>query len=107
MKNPFFDVDKNDPLAPYILAGVEEGVMFAFLDGTFRPDQSLTVAQAVSILSNNDIIDASITSADESLLTRSLLADILKDIVQYNERIEFLLDWEKGYALPQRTVPEN
>ena len=101
-EDPFFDVKRSDRDAPYILAGVEEGIMFAFPDGTFKPDQALTVAEAFDILVNNDILDTDELNVDKSPCTRLALAEMMKEINQYNERVEYLLNWDKGFTLEQR-----
>lgn len=98
-EDPFFDVKKNDRDASYILAGVDEGIMFAFPDGTFRPDQPLTVAEAYEILVNNDILDSDQVNVDKSPCTRLDLAQMMKEINQYNERVEYLLSWDRGFKL--------
>jgi len=98
-EDPFFDVKRTDKDAPYILAGVSEGIMFAFPDGNFRPDQPLTVAEAYEILVNNDILDTDEVNVDTSPCTRLDLAQMMKDINQYNERVEYLLSWDRGFKL--------
>ena len=98
-ENPFYDVKSDDKDAGYILAGVEEGIMFAFPDGTFKPDKVLTVAEAFEILVNNDILDTDDVNVDRSPCTRLDLAQMMKSINQYNERVEYLLNWDKGFKL--------
>ena len=98
-EDPFFDVKKDDKDAGYILAGVEEGIMFAFPDGNFKPDQVLTVSEAFEILVNNDILDTDDVSVDRAPCTRLDLAQMMKSINQYNERVEYLLNWDKGFKL--------
>jgi len=45
---PFKDVAASDWSAPYIRVAVSNGIFSGYSDGTFRPDDSVTLAQAVN-----------------------------------------------------------
>ncbi len=55
--NLFADVAFDHPFAKYIQSGVNEGLIFAFPDGTFKPDQELTLTEVIYLMSNAGIID--------------------------------------------------
>ncbi|NBV41576.1 hypothetical protein EBR96_02240 [bacterium] len=69
----FPDVKKTDPDAPYIQAAIQNGLVFAYPDGTFKPDRPLTLSEAMFLLSNARIIDeTSVTDEDEFVKRRQL-----------------------------------
>lgn len=95
--NLYPDVLRTHPFAKYIAAAVENGLIFAFPDGTFKPNQSLTLAETVFLLSSAGIIEYQDVEDGNSYVTRAELAEFLAYTPEYEERIERLIDWEKGY----------
>lgn len=94
----FSDVKKDDPDAGAIEAALENGLIFAFPDGTFKPDQPLTLSEAIFLLNNAGIIDEEPTTLiDNNFITRKELAQFLAYTPLYELQIERLIDWEKGY----------
>jgi hypothetical protein len=93
----FPDVRQNHPFAKYIQAGIENGLIFAFPDGTFKPSQTLTLAETVFLLSSAGIIEYQDVDSGDSYLTRAQLAEFLAYTPEYEELIERLIDWERGY----------
>lgn len=95
---PFPDVPADDKDAKYILAAVQEGLVFAYPDGTFKPDQPLTLAEAIYLLSNAGVIDEQEAPAGANQqIKRADLAQFLAYTAKYEIKIERLIDWEKGY----------
>jgi hypothetical protein len=96
--NSFFsDVTSEDPNTPYIQAAIENGLVFAFPDGTFRPEQELNYNEVIFMLSNAEVIDESEVEDGEEIVTRKALAEFLAYNPRYELKIERLIDWEKGY----------
>ena len=93
----FPDVLRNDPDAPYIQAAIQNGLVFALPDGTFKPDRPLTLSEAMFMLSNARIIDEQGVNDDEAYVKRRELAQQLAYSARYEGQIERLIDWEKGY----------
>ena len=97
----FSDVPKDHPFAKYIQAGVNSGLVFAFPDGRFRPDQELTLSEAIYLLSNSGVIDYEEVEDADRLVTRAQLAEFLAYTPRFERKIEKLIDWEKGYSKPK------
>lgn len=95
--NLFKDVPAKDPDAPYIKAAIDNGLIFAFPDGSFKPDLPLTYSEVIFLLSNAGIIDEDSTSFTNTPITRRALAQHLAYTPQYEILIERLIDWETGY----------
>jgi hypothetical protein len=94
----FRDVPQNHPFAAYIQAAVEAGLIFAFPDGTFKPDQPLTLSETVFLLSNAGIINfQEVEDGEANYITRNELAEFLAYSPEYELKIENLIDWERGY----------
>lgn len=93
----FSDVLKNDPDAQYIQCAIQNGLMFALPDGTFKPDRALTLSEAMFLLSNARIIEEQSVNDDEAYVKRRELAQQLAYSSRYESQIERLIDWEKGY----------
>jgi len=93
----FPDVAKNDPDAPYIQCAIQNGLMFALPDGTFKPDRALTLSEAMFLLSNARIIEEQAVNDDDAFVKRKELAQQLAYSSRYESQIERLIDWEKGY----------
>jgi hypothetical protein len=96
-ENLFPDMEKDDPSAPYVYTAVNEGLIFAYPDGTFKPDKPLTMAEAIYLLSNAGVIDEETVSNQARYATRKELAKFLAYTPRYEIRIERLINWEKGY----------
>ncbi|MCP4050758.1 MAG: S-layer homology domain-containing protein [bacterium] len=96
-ENLFSDVSRDDPLAPYVMAAVNEGLMFAYPDSTFKPDKPLTLSEALYLLSNAGIIEEEGFPSDTKYARRKELAQYLAYTPRYEIKIERLIDWEKGY----------
>ena len=88
---------KTDPDAPYIQAAVENGLAFAYPDGTFKADQPLTLSEALFLLSNARIVDAQPELDEDQYIKRRELAQYLSYSPRYELQIERLIDWERGY----------
>ena len=95
----FLDVPKDHPYAKYIQAGISSGVVFAFPDGSFRPERPMTLSEAVYMLSNAGIIDYEEVEDDDTYVTRAELAEFLAYTAKYERRIEALINWETGYGV--------
>lgn len=97
---PFLDVSLGDDDAPVIQAAIDEGLIVAYPDGTFRPDQPVSVADAITALKNNDIIETDDISIDTTPVTRAQFAELLTKMPNYEQRVNYLVDWEQGYQTP-------
>ena len=95
--NLFNDVSFDHPFSKYIQAGVNEGLIFAFPDGTFKPEQELTLTEVIYLMSNAGIIDYEEVEDSDRLITRAELAEFLAYTPKFERKIEKLIDWEKGY----------
>jgi len=93
----FPDVPSNDPDAAYIQTAIQNGLIFAYPDGTFKPDQPLTLSEALFLLSNSGIVDETQVTDENQYITRRELAQYLAYTPRYEIQIERLIDWEKGY----------
>lgn len=94
----FPDVANSDPDAGYIQAALENGLMFAYPDGNFKPDQALTLSEALFLLNNAGIVEETQTTSDNQYVKRKELAQYLAYTAKYETQIEKLIDWEKGYT---------
>jgi len=95
--NVFDDVPSTHPYAPYIQAGVNNGLVFAFPDGLFRPEQPLTISEIIYLLSNAGLIDFEEVDNGDDEITRAQLAEFLAYTARFEGKINTLIDWEKGY----------
>jgi hypothetical protein len=94
----FSDVSANDPDSAYIQAALQNGILFAYPDGTFKPDQGLTLSEALSLLNNAGVVDeVPPASGETEIARRKDLAQYLAYTPKYEVQIERLIDWEKGY----------
>jgi hypothetical protein len=93
----FSDISKNNPDASYIQAAVENGLIFAYPDGSFKPNQALTLSEAFFLLSNAGIIEEQEVDDGDSLITRAQLAKNIAYLPRFELKIEYLIDWDKGY----------
>ena len=94
----FTDVPADHPNARYIKMAIENGLIFAFPDGSFRPDQSITLAESLFLFSNAGLIELSETDAPEDrFITRAELAEFLAYLPEYEAQIEALINWDIGY----------
>ena len=93
----FADVASDDPDAAYIQTAVMNGLVFAFPDGTFKPDRPLTLSEAVSMLSNAYIIGDQEVEDTGEFLKRKELAMFLAYTPKYEPKVERLINWETGY----------
>ncbi|RAP26264.1 hypothetical protein DID74_02265 [Candidatus Marinamargulisbacteria bacterium SCGC AG-333-B06] len=99
--NLFSDVAFDHPFAKYIQAGVNNGLIFAFPDGSFKPDQELTLTEIIYLMSNAGIINYEEVEDSDRLITRAELAEFLAYTPKFERKIEKLIDWEKGYDISQ------
>jgi hypothetical protein len=98
VENPFPDVFTDDPYAPYIKASIQEGLMFAYPDGTFKPDKPLTLAESLYLLANAGVIDEEEAPITETkYVKRGELAKYIAYTPRYEIKIERLINWDKGY----------
>ena len=93
----FSDVDLNDPNSMYIQVAIQEGLISAQPDGSFRPNQPLTLNQIIDYLSNARIIRKLDVEDGDRVVTRKVFAEFLSLTPQYEIQIDELLDWETGY----------
>ncbi len=98
VKAPLFsDVPANYPDAGYIQAAIENGLIFANPDGTFQPNQPLTMADIIFYLSNAGMVDEQEIEDPNKIPTRKELARFLAESPRYERQIEGLIDWNRGY----------
>ncbi|MBT6120307.1 S-layer homology domain-containing protein [bacterium] len=97
----FADVPSDDPDAAYIQTAVMNGLVFAFPDGTFKPDRPLTLSETVALLSNAYIIGDQEVEDTGEFLKRKELAMFLAYTPKYEPKVERLINWESGY-LPSK-----
>mgnify|MGYP001185670249 CR=1 FL=1 len=96
----FSDVAADYPYAKYIKVAIENGLIFAFPDGSFRPDQAITLSEALFLLSNAGLIELTESeSTEDRYITRAELAEFLAYLPEYESQIEALINWETGYKL--------
>ena len=95
----FLDVPQDHPFASYIQAGLTSGYIFAFPDGTFKPEQEITLNEAVDLLSSAGVIDFADVEDGDRLVTRAQLAEFLAYTPKIERQISNLINWEKGYEL--------
>jgi len=95
----FFDIGREDPEAPYVQAAIENGIIFAYPDGFFRPEQALTFEEAQLLLSNSGIVNAELGPlVDETeIISRKDLALLLAFSPKYEILVEELIEWSSGY----------
>ncbi len=99
----FTDVPKGDTDAAYIQTAIQNGLLFAYPDGTFRPDQPLTFGEVLKLFNNAGIVDEAESPNDQNQVTRGAWAQFLAYTPRYEQQIERLVDWERGYFnQPQR-----
>ncbi|MEC8677547.1 MAG: S-layer homology domain-containing protein [Candidatus Margulisiibacteriota bacterium] len=98
--DPFLDIPKSDPDAGLISAAVDAGVTFAFADGTFRPNEKVSVADAFKMLNNSGVIDSDEVVVSKEPIKRYEFALFFKQVRRYDQRVNFLLNWDEGYSLP-------
>lgn len=98
--DPFLDIPKTDPDAGIISAAVDAGITYAFADGTFKPDDKVSVADAFKMLNNSGVIDSEDIVVSKKPIKRYEFALFFKQVRRYDQRVIYLMDWEQGYNLP-------
>ncbi|RAP31360.1 hypothetical protein DID78_01630 [Candidatus Marinamargulisbacteria bacterium SCGC AG-343-D04] len=93
----FDDVQADHPFAKYIQHGINNGLIFAFPDGTFKPEQTLTLSESIYLLSNSGIIDYVEVDDENKVVTRAELAEFLAYTPRFERKIEKLINWDIGY----------
>ena len=93
----YVDVPSNHPYAAYIQVAVENGLVFAFPDGSFRPEQELTLNEAIELLSSAGIIEFEEVEEVDEFVTRAGLAEFLNYTPKFEKRINRLTNFESGY----------
>lgn len=93
----FSDVKQNDVDSDAIEYVIENGYLYAFPDGTFRPDRTLTSSEVLSLLASAGIIDDQVDDSQEETMTRKQLARLLAINPRFDSQIETLVNWEEGY----------
>lgn len=93
----FSDVRRTDPDAGLIQAAIENGLAFAYPDGTFKPEQPVTMSEALFLLNNARLIDEQPNVDEDQYIQRRELAQYLAYSPRYELQIERLIDWERGY----------
>ena len=97
--DPFLDVPKTDPDAGLISAAVDAGITFAFADGTFKPNDKVSLADAFKMLNNSGVIDSEDMVVSKKPIKRFEFALYFKQVRRYDQRVNYLLDWEQGYNI--------
>lgn len=98
--DPFLDVPVSDRDAGLFLAAVDAGVLVAFSDGTFRPNAVVSVEDAFRMLNNSGVIDSDDIVVGDEPVTRLQFATFLTQVPQFEQRIQYLMDWDSGYDVP-------
>ena len=93
----FPDVPQTHPFAKYIKAAVEAGLSFGNADGSFKPDQALTLTECIGILNNANIIELEEVEETNEPVKRHELAEFLAYTPKFELKIERLINWERGY----------
>ena len=94
----YLDVPYDHPDAAYIQAAVKNGLMGAFADGNFNPDQGLTRAEIGDFLKKARLMNVDRLDGDQNALMQKWeLAYALAYLPQYQVLIDELLNWETGY----------
>jgi|GEM_PF-1266880 len=93
----FPDVKRTDPQAAAIAYVIDNGLMYAFPDGSFKPDRALTSSEVLSLLASAGIIDDQTSEVEDDQITRKQLARLLALNPRFDSQIEALVDWESGY----------
>ena len=93
----FLDVSQDHPDAAYVQAAINEGLLFAYPDGTFRPDVPISKMDAFNMLNNAGIIDSDEVVIDETPIKRAEFTLLLKEMKSYERRVKWLLNWDEGY----------
>lgn len=93
----FLDVSKDNRDASMIKAIVDEGVLLPFPDGTFRPNQAVTVTQAYRIFRDLDLLPPERLLISNDLITRRAFAMIFTELPVYTRDSTDLFNWEKGF----------
>ncbi len=93
----YSDVPASHPDAASIKAAVENGLMFANPDGTFKPEQPLTVQQTMTLLGAAGLVGEEEIKDGDKVLTRKALAELLAYNPKYEPKVEDLMNWERGY----------
>lgn len=99
--DPFLDVPKSDPDAGIISAAVDAGITFAFADGTFKPEEKVSVSDAFKMLNNAGVIDSEDVVVSQAPIKRYEFALYFKQIRRYDQRVIYLMDWDQGYNIPR------
>ncbi|MDA1353646.1 MAG: S-layer homology domain-containing protein [bacterium] len=97
---PFLDVGLGDDDADVIQAAIDEGLIVAYPDGTFRPEETVSMRDAMAALKNNTIIETDEINLDTKPITRAEFAMMLTKMPNYEQRVNYLVDWEQGYTKP-------
>jgi hypothetical protein len=97
--DPYLDIKKDDPDAGLISAAIDEGIVYAFSDGTFRPKEKVSVADAFKMLNNSGVIDSDEIVVDKAPIKRYEFALFFKQVRRYDQRVQYLMDWSQGYDI--------
>ena len=98
--DPFLDLLQSDDDAGLISAAVDAGIVVAYSDGTFRPDELVSVEDAFKMLNNSGVINSDEMVFNQNPIKRHEYAMFLKNIRRYDQRVQYLLNWDEGYELP-------
>ena len=93
----YIDVPYDHPYAPSIKLAVDNGLVFAFPDGSFRPETQLTLDEAITLLSEAGIISYEEVENADVLVTRAELAEFLNYTPKFEKRINRLTNFDTGY----------
>ena len=94
----YSDVSKDDSYAPYIQVAVDNGLMYAYPDGTFRPSRELTLTETIDVLSSAGLIDSEDVDDEGNTITRAELAEYLSYTPNYEKKINRLINFDLGYS---------
>jgi hypothetical protein len=95
----FLDVSADHPYALFVSAAIQNGLMFAYPDGTYKPEQPLTLSETILLMTSAGLIDDVEIDEDEypGYVTRAQLAEFLAYSPQFEIKIERLINWDTGY----------
>lgn len=86
--NPFSDVDDDYWAVDYISAASEEGWVLGYSDGTFRPSQNITRAQAVTMVNRVLARSCDVSFVEDHLDDVITFTDVDEDYWAYDQILE-------------------
>lgn len=100
----FPDVEGTNPHAAAITSLVEQGILVGYEDGTFKPDQDVTRAEALKIILLSMEIDLETEALSGVLFSDVQTEDWFYDIVSTAVTLGIVNGYPDGSFLPHQTV---